>query len=337
MAADATPATAIFVFFIMGQEFRVHRNEQEVSSEPGIPRTTSRPTSRQSTLGEFLTAMRARLSPEEVGLRSLGRRRTPGLRRQEVAELAAVSIDWYIRLEQGRVGAPGSAVLDALAEALRLSPVEREYLHLTARGEAPPRRLPERPDGVTPSLRAILDGLPALPAYVLDHCFDVLAYNAAATAMFGDGFGHGSGANAALMLFLDPVVRRSQLSWEQIARETVGALRANAARYPDDPRLLAVTARLRAGNRHFAAWWDDHTVSERGSGVKRVAHPQVGVLTVAYDMLTAPDAAEQRLVVLTPVGAETEQRLRVLVADHSRRVAREAGGAGAEKTAKLAG
>lgn len=283
--------------------------------EPGIRRTT-----RQNTLGEFLTAMRARLRPEDVGLRSVGVRRTPGLRRQEVAELAALSIDWYIRLEQGRVGAPGSAVLDALAEALRLSPVEREYLHLTARGETPPRPLPDRRHGVTASVRAIMDGMPGLPAYVLDHCFDVLAHNAAASAMFGDGFGEGVAANAALMLFLDPDTHRSQLSWEQLARETVGALRANAARYPDDRRLLEVIGRLRAGSRDFARWWGDHTVGERSSGSKSVAHPVAGVLTVAYDMLTVPDAAEQRLVVLTPVGAETEQRLRGLVAAHSRRV-----------------
>jgi transcriptional regulator with XRE-family HTH domain len=280
--------------------------------------------------------MRARLTPEDVGLRSVGVRRTPGLRRQEVAELAALSIDWYIRLEQGRVGAPGSAVLDALAEALRLSPVEREYLHLTARGEAPPRPLPDRRDGVTSSLRAIMAGMPGLPAYVLDHCFEVLAHNAAARALFGDGFGHGATANAALMIFLDPETRSRQLSWEQIARETVGALRANAARYPEDARLLAVIARLRAGNRDFARWWGDHTVGERGSGAKRISHPAAGVLTVAYDMLTVPDAAEQRLVVLTPIGAETEQRLRTLVADYSRRAA--LGGEEAEeKAAVLAG
>jgi len=317
----------------MGQQFRVHGEALGESSKPGIPRTT-----RQSTLGEFLTAMRGRLAPEDVGLRSVGRRRTPGLRRQEVAERAAVSIDWYIRLEQGRVGAPGSAVLDALAEALLLSPVEREYLHLTARGEAPPRPLPDGCDGagaVTSSLRAILDGMPLLPAYVLDHTFDILAHNAAATAMFGDGFGHGTASNAALMLFLEPGTRKSQLSWEQIARETVGALRANAAKYPDDARLQAVIARLRSGNRDFATWWGDHTVGERTSGVKRVAHPTAGVLTVGYDMFTAPDASQQRLVVVTPVGEETEQRLRALVAAHSRRVACEGAEAGA--AAVLAG
>ncbi|MFD0630572.1 helix-turn-helix transcriptional regulator [Catenulispora yoronensis] len=306
----------IFVFLFMGQEFRAAAALQEESSKPGTPSTT-----RRHTLGEFLVAMRGRLSPEDVGLRSTGRRRTPGLRRQEVAELAAVSIDWYIRLEQGRAGAPGTGVLDALSEALRLSPAEHEYLHLTARGEAPPRRLPRCRAEVAPSLRVVLDGMPLLPAYVIDHCFDVMAHNAAASAMFGDAFGSGIAANTALMLFLDPECCQTQLSWEQIARETVGALRANLARYPHDLRLQQVVAELRDGSPEFAGWWEDHTVGERASGVKRVAHPAVGLMTVAYDMLAVGTGAEQRLVVVTPVDATTEQRLRSLVAGYSRRVA----------------
>lgn len=257
--------------------------------------------------------MRARLTPEDVGLRTTGRRRTPGLRRQEVAELAAVSIDWYIRLEQGRVGAPGTGVLDAIGEALRLSPAEREYLHLTARGETPPRRLPGSPAEVPASLRAVLDGMPLLPAYVIDHCFDILAYNAAATAMFGEDFGTGPAANAALVLFLEPQTRRTQLSWAQVARETVGALRANLARYPDDARLRDVVATLRERSPEFAGWWEDHTVGERTRGVKLVLHPTAGLLTVAYDLLAAGGHTEQRIVVLTPVDASTEQRLRALV------------------------
>lgn len=265
--------------------------------------------------------MRARLTPEDVGLRTTGRRRTPGLRRQEVAELAAVSIDWYIRLEQGRAGAPGTGVLDAIGEALRLSPAEREYLHLTARGEMPPRRLLGSRAEVTPSLRAVLDGMPLLPAYVIDHCFDILAHNAAASAMFGDDFGTGVAPNAALLLFLDPATRRTQLSWEQVSRETVGALRANVARYPHDPRLEQVVATLRAGSPEFAGWWEDHTVDERTRGVKLVLHPTAGLMTVAYDLLAAGGDTEQRIVVLTPVDASTEERLRSLVAAHSRRAA----------------
>ncbi|NUR61042.1 MAG: helix-turn-helix domain-containing protein [Catenulispora sp.] len=304
----------------MGHESRAERPVQGESSNAGTANT--RAATRQQTLGEFLVAMRGRLTPEDVGLRTTGRRRTPGLRRQEVAELAAVSIDWYIRLEQGRVGAPGTGVLDAIGEALRLSPAEREYLHLTARGETPPRRLPPgRGAEVAGSLRAVLDGMPLLPAYVIDHCFDVLAHNAAATAMFGDGFGSGLAGNTALLLFLGPESRRTQLSWEQVARETVGALRANRARYPHDPRLQQVVETLRARSPEFAGWWEDHTVGERTRGVKLVLHPVAGLMTVAYDVLAAGGEDEQRIVVLTPVDASTEERLRSLVGTYSRRVA----------------
>ena len=230
MAAVATPATVIFVFLFMGHEFRANGATQEVSSHPGTARTT-----RQSALAEFLVAMRGRLTPDDVGLRSTGRRRTPGLRRQEVAELAAVSIDWYIRLEQGRVGAPAPAFLDAIAAALRLSPAEREYLHPAARGEAPPRRsYPARAPRCPRSLRGVLDGMPLLPAYVHRPLLRTPGrQRRRPSAMFGASFGTGTAApNVARLLFLDPEARRTQLSWEQIARETVGALRANLAPLP---------------------------------------------------------------------------------------------------------
>jgi PAS domain-containing protein len=268
-------------------------------------------------LGAFLRATRERVQPEEVGLRNNGRRRTPGLRRQEVAELAAVSVDWYIRLEQGRAGSPGSAVLDAIAEALRLTSAEREYLHLTARGEAPPRR--HVPVPVAASLRRVLDGMPLLPAYVIDHCFDVLAWNNAASALFGDDFGTGDGRNTALSLFLAPDSRRVQLSWEQIARETVGALRSASARHRDDVRLRAVVAELRSGSAEFAAWWEDQTVRERSHGSKRLRHPLAGEMTVCYDFLAAVDGSDQRLAIVTPADEATERALRALVGAYSKR------------------
>lgn len=255
--------------------------------------------------------MRARLTPGDVGLRSTGRRLTPGLRRQEVAELAAVSIDWYIRLEQGRVSAPGAGVLDSIAEALRLSPVEREYLHLIARGEVPPRPLADSA-AVAPSLLAILDGMPLLPAYVINHRFDVLARNAAAAAFFGSDFGCGSRSNVALNLFRNPHNRVAQLSWDQIARETVGVLRAGMAKYPDDDRLRAVVGELHALSTEFAEWWADRTVCERGNGVKRIL-TELGVLTLAYDTLVTLHGNEQRLVILTPVDAETERLLHLII------------------------
>ncbi len=169
--------------------------------------------------------MRARLTPQDVGLPPGARRRTPGQRRQEVAQLASVSIDWYIRLEQGRVGTPGAAVLDALAGAPRLSPAEVRHLHLIGRGGVP-LPLYDRPL-VGGSLRALLDGMPLLPAYVPDFRLDVLAHNAAAAALFGADYGTPGADNLARALFLPTPVRAMQLDWARVDRETVGNLRAN--------------------------------------------------------------------------------------------------------------
>ncbi|BAW03632.1 helix-turn-helix transcriptional regulator [Nocardia seriolae] len=266
-------------------------------------------------LGAFLRAMRERLTPEDAGLPSVGTRRTPGLRRQEVAQLAAVSIDWYIRLEQGRVGTPGAGILDALAAALRLTDAERAHLHLIARGAQPPTRRPADPPA---SLRAILDGMPSLPAYLSDFRLDVLARNTAAVALFGPGFG--PGVNAARLTLLDPGVRATQLDWERVARETVGNLRRNLARHPDDARLREVIAELRSESLEFATWWDGHTVQDRSHGRKRIRHPEVGDLTVCYDNLTSPDGADHSLTVLTPADAATEAGLRDLLTAHADRL-----------------
>ncbi|MFB4300090.1 helix-turn-helix transcriptional regulator [Actinomadura sp. NTSP31] len=272
-------------------------------------------TPRRDELAAFLRAARERVRPEDVGLAGLGRRRTPGLRRQEVAELAAVSVDWYVRLEQGRVGTPGSAVLDGIAAALLLSPAERVHLHLIARGEAPPPQYVPAPLGG--SLRAVLHGMPLLPAYVVDFRFDVLACNAAASALFGREFGRGRLGNTARMLFLEPETRETNLDWTQFAGEMVGNLRVNQARHPDDPRLAELIAELRAASREFAVWWDDQHVHERSRGVKRIRHETAGTLTVAYDMLAALDGSDQRLFVLTPADEASERALRALVTAHA--------------------
>lgn len=266
---------------------------------------------RRDELAAFLRAARERLRPEDAGLPRMSRRRTPGLRRQEVAQLAAVSVDWYVRLEQGRVGTPGSAVLDGVAAALRLSEAERVHLHLIARGEAPPPQCSPAPVG--DSLRAIMDGMPQLPAFVVDFRFDILARNGAAAALFGEEFGHGLAGNVARLLFLDPATRARQLDWDRFAQETVGNLRANLARHRDDPHLRRLIAELRAASGEFATWWDDQRVQERAHGVKRIRDDRFGVLTVAYDMLAAVDGSNQRLNVLTPADDATERALRTLV------------------------
>ncbi|WP_328289720.1 helix-turn-helix transcriptional regulator [Nocardia aurantiaca] len=266
-------------------------------------------------LGAFLRAMRGRLAPEQVGLPNLGQRRTPGLRRQEVAQLAAVSIDWYIRLEQGRVGTPGAAILDALADALRLTDTERAHLHLIARGAQPPTRRPADPPE---SLLAILEGMPSLPAYLTDFRLDVLARNTAAAALFGPGFG--PGINVARLTLLDPATRGTQLDWDRVARETVGNLRRNLARHPDDMRLREVIAELRTDSPEFAVWWDDHTVQDRSHGAKRIRHPEAGDLTVCYDNLTSPDGADHSITVLTPADAASATALRAILTAHADRL-----------------
>ncbi|QMU72446.1 helix-turn-helix transcriptional regulator [Streptacidiphilus sp. P02-A3a] len=274
----------------------------------------------QSELAQFLRAARARVQPADVGLPSVGSRRTPGLRRQEVAQLAAVSIDWYIRLEQGRVGTPGTGVLDSVAAALRMSPTEREHLHLVARGQRPPATHVPAPVGR--SLLALLDGMPLLPAYVVDFRFGILARNGAAAALFGEEFGSPGADNAARMIFTDPAVRAAQLDWVRIARETVGNLRANLARHRDDPQLNALIGELRSASAEFAAWWGDHTVQERVHGVKRIQHAAVGELTVCYDVMAALDGSDQRLAVLTPADGAAEQALRSLIAARARSLTR---------------
>jgi len=268
-------------------------------------------------LAGFLRAARDRVRPEDVGLPALGRRRTSGLRRQEVADLAAVSIDWYIRLEQGRVGTPGSAVLDGVAAALRLTPAEREHLHLIARGEAPPPEAAAEPVGG--SLLAILDGMPLLPAYVMDFRFDVLARNGAAAALFGEGFGRGTRRNIVRLLFLDDEARAAQLDWENFAQETVGSVRANLARHRDDPGLLDMISKVRAASPEFAAWWDDQRVRSRTRGTKRYRHESAGDLTLSYDKLTA--GSDQFLFVLTPADEPSERALRTLVSARARSLA----------------
>ncbi|AEV85480.1 DNA-binding protein [Actinoplanes sp. SE50] len=268
---------------------------------------------RRVELAGFLRARRGGLTPADVGLPAGPRRRTPGLRRQEVAQLAAVSVEWYTRLEQGRVGMPGAAVLDALAGALRLGEAQRRHLHLIARGEAPVQRHEAAP--VSRSLRVVLDGMPLLPAYIIDFRFDVLACNAAARALFGDRFG---AENVARQVFLDAGLRTSQLDWAQIAREMVGNLRANQARHPRDARLREVIDGLRRESAEFAGWWGDQTVVERSHGRKRIRHPVAGVITVDYDALATRDGSGHSLFTVTPAGPADERALRLVIGQHSR-------------------
>lgn len=266
---------------------------------------------RADELGDFLRAARSRLSPADVGLSGGGRRRTPGLRREEVAHLASVSVDWYTRLEQGRARRPGTDILDAVATALQLTDAEREHLFILGQGDRPRGAEPLPASDVAGSIRTLLDEMPYTPAYLTDVRFTILAHNAAFTALFGADVSVGD--NIARLTFLDPATRVSQLDWEELARETVGHLRANAARHPGDALLRALVDELCSASEDFARRWADHTVEQRSHGHKRIAHSSGAVVAVNYDLFGLLDGSERMLMTMTPVDPHAASTLRELV------------------------
>jgi transcriptional regulator with XRE-family HTH domain len=269
-----------------------------------------------NTLGGFLRSRRARIRPEDVGLAAHGRRRVPGLRREEVAQLAGVSVDYYIRLEQGRGKHVSDAVLDAVARVLRLDPVERDHLRDLARpGRAPATAPP--PARIRPGVRLLLDTMADTPAFVLGRRMDVLAWNALGAAVNGfpgpDGGPGGRTPNMPREVFLRPEARAFYPQWSAVAMETVAFLRLSAGRHPDDPRMRELIGELSLKSEDFRRLWADHPVAEKTWGVKRINHPVAGELEVGYETLALPGDPDQVLVAYTaPPGSATAERLAVL-------------------------
>ncbi|CAL9308658.1 hypothetical protein SUDANB180_03211 [Streptomyces sp. enrichment culture] len=266
----------------------------------------------ETEVGDFLRSRRARIRPEEVGLPAHGRRRVPGLRREEVAQLAGVSVDYYIRLEQGRGPSVSDAVLDAVARVLRLDDTEQAYLRTVAR---PGRRRarPAAAPGVRPGVQALLDGMERSPAFAVDHRMNVLAWNALADALSGYGRMTPAERNVPRHLFLDPGARELYPEWAAVASSAVAHLRLGAGRYADDAELCALIGELAVKSEDFRRLWADHEVRECSYGVKRVRHPVAGLLTLPYETLTVPSQPDQTLVVYTPEpGSETAERLALL-------------------------
>ncbi|MFJ7078334.1 helix-turn-helix transcriptional regulator [Streptomyces sp. NPDC098781] len=263
-------------------------------------------------LGDFLRSRRGRIRPEEMGLPSYGRRRVPGLRREEVAQLAGVSVDYYVRLEQGRGQRVSDAVLDAIARVLRLDETEHAYLHTVAR---PRRRGPRRPEAarVRPGVQALLDSMDRTPAFVIGPCMDVLAWNSLADAMNGYGGTAPAARSIPRRVFLDPAAHADFPDWPAIAAMTVAHLRLNAGHRPDDPDLDALVTELSAKSEDFRHLWVDHQVRACVSGVKRVHHPLTGVLTLPYETMTVQPDPDQTMVVYTPEpGSDTAEKLALL-------------------------
>ena len=264
--------------------------------------TTTR--GRRADLRDFLTQRRAALRPQDVGLPATPRRRTPGLRREEVAVLAGVGVTWYTWLEQGRPIGVTTGVLDGVAAALRLDDAERAHLYHLA-GHRPPPAAPDRDAGPPPELRAILDHWLPNPAYVVDRHWNYLAANRAADRVLGYDR---RPRNCLEAFFTDPRVRARVPEPDACARGLVSAFRANAARYPEDREFDAIVAGLRADSPEFDALWRRHDVRGAPPRAKRLRHPTAGELRFTLTALNPAGRPDLRLLMMLP-DEETAGRL----------------------------
>lgn len=272
---------------------------------------------RRTEIATFLKSRRTRRQPEEVGLPRRGRRRTPGLRREEVATLAQVSIEWYTWLEQARDINPSADALRRIAVALRLEPGERQHL-LTLAGYGPaPGAATTRPAGVSPRLERLIEQLEYCPAWVYGERWDILAWNRAASIIHGDlAAMEGIERNSLYQIFVSPRMRQMLVNWEHHARSCVAKLRASYARNVDDPWFNELVQLLRARSREFDAWWNDHDVQVGQEGMKTYNHPEAGLLTFDFTVLevTEEQFAAARLVTYVPVpGTGTRERVEALL------------------------
>lgn len=270
--------------------------------------TTANP-SPQTDLREFLTTRRARITPEQAGLPVYGaNRRVTGLRREEVALLAGISVEYYVRLERGSVGSVSDSVLDGLVHALKLDEAERDHLYRLARAAGTPasrapRRKPAR-TRVRPTLQRMLDLMP-MPAYLRNGRFDVLAANQFGRALYSPVYDYaaahtpGQPPNTARFCFLDPAAADYFLDYDKIADDCVAFLRAEAGRDPYDKDLTELIGELSTRSEDFRRRWAAHVVRNHRTGRKRLHHPLVGDLELDYEALELPGDPGQRINLYT--------------------------------------
>ena len=251
----------------------------------------------RSGLGDFLRSRREKLRPEAVGLANGCRRRTPGLRREEVAELAGIGVDWYVRLEQGRTVSPSATTVDALARALRLGTAEHAHLRALAR---PARRRAFSREAVPEAIRHLVESLNQ-PAYVTGRRWDVLAWNAAAAEIFDWGGIAEADRNILAWMLTSPDARRLfDATWAEDAKRMVAQFRATHDLWAGDPAFLDLLKRLRQGSPEFAAWWKAHDIRGVSSGEKLLTHPTKGVLRFLYASFQANDDPALKLAIYAP-------------------------------------
>ncbi|MCX5398975.1 helix-turn-helix transcriptional regulator [Streptomyces sp. NBC_00102] len=296
-----------------------------------------------TALGDFLRNRRARLQPEDVGLPSHGtRRRVPGLRREELALLAGVSITYYTHLEQGQSANASDSVLDSLARALRLTPDEHAHLRDLARPPKAKRPVPRRPEYVRATTRRLIEQMPHVPAVVLDGRNDVLAWNALGHALLA---GHldptspddpASRPNLTRMLFLDPHARELYTNWAKEARVALAAMRLTAGRNPQDRALAELIGSLMLQSPDFAGLWSKHPVRDCTVGTKELHHPVVGPMTLDFENLHLSDDTGHRMLLYTaPEGSPSDAALSLLsslTAESDRARISSKRGAGAAET-----
>jgi transcriptional regulator with XRE-family HTH domain len=261
------------------------------------------------SLAAFLRERRERLKPDAVA----GRRRTPGLRREEVAARAGVSVTWYTWLEQGRGGAPSDHVLESLAAALELDPDARELLFLLAH-QRPPPLTPVATPAVPPAVQRVLDSMPTSPALVKTPTWDVVAWNEAARAVLGDYAAlDAAERNLLRRMFLDPRAREGQLDWEHNARFVIAAFRMGVARLGGSAEADALIAELQAASADFRRLWADTEPRSHGVGLKRLARPGVGTISLETAAFSVDGAEGLTVIVFSPATPDDAARIETLI------------------------
>lgn len=278
-------------------------------------RSTGSDLTAATELGALLRARRAALRPDDVGLPAGRRRRTPGLRREEVAQLAAISPTYYALIERGRARNPTRQVVNALATALRLSPPESDYLHTLAAGESTPPAPAASAEILASGVAELVTRLDPYPAYVTGQRWDVLAANRAARALWTDWPAVPEpDRNMLMWTFTAPAAREVFADWESEAAALLARFRTAAARHLGDPSFTQLIDRLHATSPEVRAWWDRHHVAPLGGGTKRLRHPQLGEIHLQHVVLQVADNPEHKLVTFTPTPHDT-QRIATLIAD----------------------